>query len=236
MKKKKYYTKNIYTQFVTAWHKKKLNGKKLRVELESEEARRECRKVLGLRWPWFSSVCRIRQRNENGSYALGLLHEGEVIHYRIDRDRKNKLSIPDGKQFDTLWQVWDQVFLLSAQKQDCICSSQFESFCPAAFMIFSRASCHSSLPSAAGGALLLQTGRTAASPHRAQPATGRASWYEGLARDTELHAALIQTYFLHFHRTYRTTLPSSKPPVTREHACELCVCVCGLSWTLNYCQ
>uniref|UniRef100_A0A3B3D668 Spleen tyrosine kinase n=1 Tax=Oryzias melastigma TaxID=30732 RepID=A0A3B3D668_ORYME len=47
----------------------------------------------------------IRQRNENGSYALGLLHEGEVIHYRIDRDRKNKLSIPDGKQFDTLWQL-----------------------------------------------------------------------------------------------------------------------------------
>ncbi|XP_023816381.1 tyrosine-protein kinase SYK isoform X1 [Oryzias latipes] len=47
----------------------------------------------------------IRQRNENGSYALCLLHEGEVIHYRIDRDRKDKLSIPDGKQFDTLWQL-----------------------------------------------------------------------------------------------------------------------------------
>lgn len=62
-------------------------------------------------------MCRIRQRNENGSYALCLLHEGEVIHYRIDRDRKDKLSIPDGKQFDTLWQVCHEVFLLSAEQQ-----------------------------------------------------------------------------------------------------------------------
>lgn len=27
------------------------------------------------------------------------------MHYRIDRDRNSKLSIPDGKKFDTLWQV-----------------------------------------------------------------------------------------------------------------------------------
>lgn len=27
------------------------------------------------------------------------------MHYRIDRDRAGKLSIPDGKKFDTLWQV-----------------------------------------------------------------------------------------------------------------------------------
>lgn len=27
------------------------------------------------------------------------------MHYRIDRDQKGKLSIPDGKKFDTLWQV-----------------------------------------------------------------------------------------------------------------------------------
>ncbi|XP_036973675.1 tyrosine-protein kinase SYK [Acanthopagrus latus] len=47
----------------------------------------------------------IRQRDVNGSYALCLLHEGQVMHYRIDRDRTGKLSIPDGKKFDTLWQL-----------------------------------------------------------------------------------------------------------------------------------
>lgn len=47
----------------------------------------------------------IRQRDTNGSYALCLLHEGQVMHYRIDRDRTSKLSIPDGKKFDTLWQL-----------------------------------------------------------------------------------------------------------------------------------
>uniref|UniRef100_A0A8C4I275 Tyrosine-protein kinase n=1 Tax=Dicentrarchus labrax TaxID=13489 RepID=A0A8C4I275_DICLA len=47
----------------------------------------------------------IRQRDMNGSYALCLLHEGQVMHYRIDRDRTCKLSIPDGKKFDTLWQL-----------------------------------------------------------------------------------------------------------------------------------
>lgn len=54
-----------------------------------------------------SSLCasRVRQRDTNGSYALCLLHEGQVMHYRIDRDQTGKLSIPDGKKFDTLWQV-----------------------------------------------------------------------------------------------------------------------------------
>ncbi|XP_022077509.1 tyrosine-protein kinase SYK isoform X1 [Acanthochromis polyacanthus] len=47
----------------------------------------------------------IRQRDLNGSYALCLLHEGQVMHYRIDKDRAGKLSIPDGKKFDTLWQL-----------------------------------------------------------------------------------------------------------------------------------
>lgn len=50
-------------------------------------------------------ACRIRQRDEKDSYALCLLHEGQVMHYRIDKDRAGKLSIPDGKKFDTLWQV-----------------------------------------------------------------------------------------------------------------------------------
>ncbi|XP_028274081.1 tyrosine-protein kinase SYK isoform X2 [Parambassis ranga] len=47
----------------------------------------------------------IRQRDMNGSYALCLLHEGQVMHYRIDKNRHGKLSIPDGKKFDTLWQL-----------------------------------------------------------------------------------------------------------------------------------
>uniref|UniRef100_A0A9W3FKI8 Tyrosine-protein kinase n=1 Tax=Camelus bactrianus TaxID=9837 RepID=A0A9W3FKI8_CAMBA len=45
----------------------------------------------------------IRAR-DNGSYALCLLHEGKVLHYRIDKDKTGKLSIPGGKNFDTLWQ------------------------------------------------------------------------------------------------------------------------------------
>lgn len=28
-----------------------------------------------------------------------------MLHYRIDKDKTGKLSIPDGKKFDTLWQV-----------------------------------------------------------------------------------------------------------------------------------
>lgn len=47
----------------------------------------------------------IRQRDKNGSYALCLLHDGQVMHYRIDKDRTGKLSIPDGKKFDTIWQL-----------------------------------------------------------------------------------------------------------------------------------
>ncbi|XP_008057389.1 tyrosine-protein kinase SYK isoform X2 [Carlito syrichta] len=47
----------------------------------------------------------IRARDNNGSYALCLLHEGKVLHYRIDRDKTGKLSIPEGKKFDTLWQL-----------------------------------------------------------------------------------------------------------------------------------
>lgn len=54
------------------------------------------------------SLDRIRERETNGrlmSYALCLLHNNQVMHYRIDKDKAGKLSIPDGKKFDTLWQV-----------------------------------------------------------------------------------------------------------------------------------
>ncbi|MGH0151929.1 UNVERIFIED_CONTAM: hypothetical protein FKN15_055139 [Acipenser sinensis] len=46
----------------------------------------------------------LRERDDKGSFALCLLHEGKVLHYRIDKDKTGKLSIPDGKKFDTLWQ------------------------------------------------------------------------------------------------------------------------------------
>ncbi|XP_048476482.1 tyrosine-protein kinase SYK [Rhincodon typus] len=49
----------------------------------------------------------IRDRDDKGSYALCLIHEGKIYHYRIDRDKTGKLSIPDGKKFDTLWQMVD---------------------------------------------------------------------------------------------------------------------------------
>lgn len=40
-----------------------------------------------------------------GSYALCLISDGKIYHYRIDKDKTGKLSIQDGKKFDTLWQV-----------------------------------------------------------------------------------------------------------------------------------
>ncbi|XP_077200605.1 tyrosine-protein kinase SYK isoform X1 [Paroedura picta] len=47
----------------------------------------------------------IREKDPNGSFALCLLHEGRVFHYRIDKDKRGKLSIPEGKKFDTLCQL-----------------------------------------------------------------------------------------------------------------------------------
>lgn len=47
----------------------------------------------------------IRERDNNGSYALCLLNDRKISHYRIDRDKTGKLSIPEGKKFDTLWQL-----------------------------------------------------------------------------------------------------------------------------------
>ncbi|KAJ3604868.1 hypothetical protein NHX12_026920 [Muraenolepis orangiensis] len=46
----------------------------------------------------------IRQKDAS-SYALCLVHERQVMHYRIDKDTSGKLSIPDGRKFDTLWQL-----------------------------------------------------------------------------------------------------------------------------------
>ncbi|XP_029474582.1 tyrosine-protein kinase SYK isoform X2 [Rhinatrema bivittatum] len=47
----------------------------------------------------------IREKDNNGSYALCLLSEGKVLHYLIEKDKTGKLSIRSGKKFDTLWQL-----------------------------------------------------------------------------------------------------------------------------------
>ncbi|XP_007898221.1 tyrosine-protein kinase SYK isoform X2 [Callorhinchus milii] len=68
---------------------------------------REDSEACMLRGPRTNGKFLIRDRDSNGSYALCLLHEGKPYHYRIDRDKTGKLSIQDGKKFDTLWQMVD---------------------------------------------------------------------------------------------------------------------------------
>jgi len=48
---------------------------------------------------------RLRDKKENGAYALSLVYGKTVYHYRIDQDKSGKYSIPEGTKFDTLWQV-----------------------------------------------------------------------------------------------------------------------------------
>ncbi|XP_053323792.1 tyrosine-protein kinase SYK isoform X2 [Spea bombifrons] len=66
---------------------------------------REDSEALLLNGPKINGTFLIRERDSNGSYALCLIHNKKVSHYRIDRDKTGKLSIPDGKKFDTLWQL-----------------------------------------------------------------------------------------------------------------------------------
>ncbi|NWT45172.1 ZAP70 kinase, partial [Chroicocephalus maculipennis] len=47
----------------------------------------------------------LRERKENGTYALSLVYGKTVYHYRIDQDKSGKYSIPEGTKFDTLWQL-----------------------------------------------------------------------------------------------------------------------------------
>ncbi|XP_032873635.1 tyrosine-protein kinase SYK isoform X1 [Amblyraja radiata] len=55
----------------------------------------------------------IRDRDDMGSYALCLISDGKIYHYRIDKDKTGKLSIQDGKKFDTLWQMVDHYYYKS---------------------------------------------------------------------------------------------------------------------------
>ncbi|XP_078252229.1 tyrosine-protein kinase SYK isoform X2 [Rhinoraja longicauda] len=63
-----------------------------------------------LRGPRKNGTFLIRDRDDMGSYALCLIYDGKIYHYRIDRDKTGKLSIPDGKKFDTLWQMIDHYY------------------------------------------------------------------------------------------------------------------------------
>ncbi|KAJ7423307.1 hypothetical protein WISP_34368 [Willisornis vidua] len=47
----------------------------------------------------------LRDRKENGAYALSLVYGKTVYHYRVDQDKSGKYSIPEGTKFDTLWQL-----------------------------------------------------------------------------------------------------------------------------------
>ncbi|NXR12024.1 ZAP70 kinase, partial [Semnornis frantzii] len=47
----------------------------------------------------------LRERKENGAYALSLVYGKTVYHYRIDQDKSGKYGIPEGTKFDTLWQL-----------------------------------------------------------------------------------------------------------------------------------
>ncbi|XP_053558363.1 tyrosine-protein kinase SYK isoform X2 [Bombina bombina] len=67
-------------------------------------SREESEQII-LNGPKTNGTFLIRERDNNGSYALCLLHDRKVSHYRIDRDKTGKLSIPEGKKFDTLWQL-----------------------------------------------------------------------------------------------------------------------------------
>ncbi|XP_038660658.1 tyrosine-protein kinase SYK isoform X1 [Scyliorhinus canicula] len=66
-----------------------------------------------LRGPRLNGKFLIRERDDKGSYALCLIHGGKTYHYRIDRDKTGKLSMPAGKKFDTLWQMVDHYYYKS---------------------------------------------------------------------------------------------------------------------------
>ncbi|XP_063146865.1 tyrosine-protein kinase ZAP-70 isoform X2 [Candoia aspera] len=47
----------------------------------------------------------MRQRKEEGSYALSLVYGKTVYHYRIGQGKSGKYSVEEGTKFDTLWQL-----------------------------------------------------------------------------------------------------------------------------------
>ena len=47
----------------------------------------------------------VRERDQQGSYAICLAHRSSLYHYLLDIDVDGLLSITDGRKFDTLLAV-----------------------------------------------------------------------------------------------------------------------------------
>ncbi|XP_077463583.1 tyrosine-protein kinase ZAP-70 [Stigmatopora argus] len=47
----------------------------------------------------------IRDREDSGTFALSLMYGKKVYHYQILQDKSGKYAIPQGKNFDTIWQL-----------------------------------------------------------------------------------------------------------------------------------
>ncbi|KAG8126891.1 hypothetical protein E2320_021932 [Naja naja] len=47
----------------------------------------------------------LRQKKEQGTYALSLVYGKTVYHYRIGQAKSGKFSLEEGTKFDTLWQL-----------------------------------------------------------------------------------------------------------------------------------
>ncbi|OCT97615.1 tyrosine-protein kinase ZAP-70 [Xenopus laevis] len=78
----------------------------------------------------------MRERKENGTYALSVMYGKTVYHYKIDQDKSGKYSIPEGTKFDTLWQLVEYLKLksdgiIAVLKEACPNASTF-SLTPAA--------------------------------------------------------------------------------------------------------
>lgn len=54
---------------------------------------------------FFFSLCRVRERDESGTFALSVVYGKTVYHYQILHDKSGKYSMPEGTKFDTVWQV-----------------------------------------------------------------------------------------------------------------------------------
>ncbi|XP_071953879.1 tyrosine-protein kinase SYK-like [Antedon mediterranea] len=69
----------------------------------------------------------VRERNEEGTFALSLFYGGIVYHYKIDKNHTGDLSIKDGPKFQSLMQMIDHYILKKDGLLCCLtlaCSEQ----------------------------------------------------------------------------------------------------------------
>lgn len=50
-------------------------------------------------------LCRVRERDATGTFALSVMYGKTAYHYQILHDKSGKYSMPEGTKFDTVWQV-----------------------------------------------------------------------------------------------------------------------------------